>query len=389
LYIGRRALFLQILRAEALAAVHKAGAAAGPLEYLIERLQQDAQQRLVYRVQTFQRDDILGFEPTVADLDFPRGRRATEGGAAARGEGRGGVGEGWYATVRRTLTCLAQLYRCVPRGVFEGLAQELLSGCAASVRRAAVLISSRSRSELDGVLFSVSQLLALREQIAPFESDFAVTQKALDFSQTRQMVRQLVSSTVRGRLGGVSGAVEMLSAAVSTVQSQVDAKRSLDNELRSACEVFILHCTDAVIKPLAPLLDHGGPMLHAARPTEPAAADAAAAAAQTPPPAAPSPAAIDAAVAASEAAVRGALTKAHAQMVAHLPEPSTHAILFAPVKANVLEAVDQLQTVLHVLELAAAGPTMLKAAAANAIGRLGQIASALEALDADAAGREA
>ena len=36
----------------------------------------------------------------------------------------------------------------------------------------------------------MSQLLALREQIAPFESDFAITQKALDFTTTRQMLRR-------------------------------------------------------------------------------------------------------------------------------------------------------------------------------------------------------
>ena len=59
----------------------------------------------------------------------------------------------------------------------------------ASVERAATLLVDRKRSALDGTLFRVAQLLALREQIAPFETDFAITHKALDFTQTREAVR--------------------------------------------------------------------------------------------------------------------------------------------------------------------------------------------------------
>ena len=429
-----------ICRTEVLPSIRDGGAACSPLAPLIERLLQDAQERLTFRVQTFVRDQIRNFRPSADDLSFPRAphhpppkqhvpppplppplphpppssvavgaagtpakpsgpprpplspssptsatpdsgvvaetpataaiggpsleeeaaplvhanaaaepataaAEPTAGLAAASDGARpkrsGGVEDGWYATVSISLSCLAQLYRCVPRAVFEGLAQEILTECAESVERAAALIRARpSSSRLHGTLFSVSQLLVLREQIAPFETDFAITHQALDFSQTRQMVRTLVEK--RGRLGGLSDMVELLQhAAPSIVRSQRDAKAALDLELRTACESFIRHCTDAVAKPLADVV---------AKLAAPTASQASRGASV---PAAAGAEAVPAAITAAEKGVQAELREACGLMAAFLPEPSTRAILFAPIRSAILEALGQLQTILNALELAA------------------------------------
>ena len=336
-----------ILRTEVMPEILSGGPPVAPLEKLIHRLLQDTQERITFRVQTFVRDEIRNFKPEDPDIDYPRVRAqpqpAGDGDAAGAGEpatASDSTMMTWYVTVSRALSCLAQLYRCVPRAVFEGLAQEILTECTDSIGRAASRIVSRKRSSLDGTLFTVSQLLTLREQIAPFDSDFAITHKQLDFTQTREAVRSLVER--RGRLGGIGGALELLqSGAPLLVQSQHDAKAALDAQLRTACEAFIQHATNAAAKPLTDVLEMPNASFVASASAEEA------------------PSKLDmkvvaAAVEKAEAGVHGELATAHQLMTAYLPEAQTHEILFAPVRTNVLDALGQLETLIHAAGLTAA-----------------------------------
>ncbi|KAK6009670.1 hypothetical protein OSTOST_25379, partial [Ostertagia ostertagi] len=48
----------------------------------------------------------------------------------------------WYPTVRRTVMCLAKLYRCLDVAVFQSLARDLLTMCTESLEAAALHIAA-------------------------------------------------------------------------------------------------------------------------------------------------------------------------------------------------------------------------------------------------------
>lgn len=98
----------------------------------------------------------------------------------------------WYAPVRTTLLLMSKLYRCVDGKIFAGLAQEAIAACTASVQSASKLIA-KSSGALDAQLFIIQHLLFVREQIAPFEVDFAVTDVDLDFSHMRDHMRRILA----------------------------------------------------------------------------------------------------------------------------------------------------------------------------------------------------
>ena len=97
----------------------------------------------------------------------------------------------WYPTVRRVLVCLSKLYRCIERGIFQGLSQEALSACVDSLTFAAEKIS-RAKVQIDGQLFLVKHLLILREQIAPFHTDFSIRETKVDFNKTKNAANKLL-----------------------------------------------------------------------------------------------------------------------------------------------------------------------------------------------------
>ena len=90
------------------------------------------------------------------------------------------------------MLCLSKLYRAVDTRIFGGLAQEAVSACTLSIQQASRQVA-RKAGPLDAQLFMVKHLLFLREQIAPFDVDFAVTDIDLDFSHMREHMRRIMA----------------------------------------------------------------------------------------------------------------------------------------------------------------------------------------------------
>ncbi|PIK55765.1 putative conserved oligomeric Golgi complex subunit 3 [Apostichopus japonicus] len=161
----------------------------------------------------------------------------------------------WYPTVRRTLVCLSKLYRCIDRSIFQGLSQEILQCCIQSLLLASDSIVKK-KSEVDGELFLIKHLLILREQIAPFQVEFAIKETSLDFSSTRNAAMDFFNK--KGRLfslGSNNSVLEfLLEGAPLVTEYYVDSKKDVDNQLKKTCEGFIRHCTHVMTLELTTFL---------------------------------------------------------------------------------------------------------------------------------------
>jgi len=151
----------------------------------------------------------------------------------------------WYPTLPRTVLLLSKLYRSVERGVFEGLAQELVHGCVTSLFNAFGSIK-QTRGLMHGQLFLIKHLLILRDQITPFEARFSIMETNVDFD---------------GFITGLKGAYESIMAknttwgsmfsltdnailrAITKATPQVletnrDARQYMDDKLKRLCEEY-------------------------------------------------------------------------------------------------------------------------------------------------------
>ncbi|XP_045062407.1 conserved oligomeric Golgi complex subunit 3 [Coregonus clupeaformis] len=241
--------------------------------------EEDVQERLVYRTHIYIQTDIIGNNPAPGDLaypeqlemmekiaqslkeeqiklmahessfsdvqlEYPEGRRASriDSSRLQPSISPADLHGMWYPTVRRTLVCLSKLYRCIDRAVFQGLSQEALSGCIHSLLKASDVIL-KNKTQVDGQLFLIKHLLIMREQIAPFHTDFAIKEISLDLKRTRDAAFKMMNpKSVPSffRLNSHNAILEfLLEGSPEIKEHYIDSKKDVDRHLKFSCEQFI------------------------------------------------------------------------------------------------------------------------------------------------------
>ncbi|XP_064456562.1 conserved oligomeric Golgi complex subunit 3-like isoform X2 [Ornithodoros turicata] len=245
----------------------------------------------------------------------------------------------WYPTVRRTLVCLSKLYRCLDKTIFQGLSQEVLAMCIESLDVAGKAIEKKKTS-LDGELFQIKHLLILREQIAPFQIDFAIKETSLDFTRIREAALSLYHKKSKLFSIGTNNALWefVFEGTLQIKENLIDSKKAVDNQLKTLCEEFIANTAQMLIGPLQPFLDKANVILQVQH-DEPtrgvilrnqpfASVDA-----------------VATVVSSSNRHLKASLCTLQRSMSLYLANRDTEQILFKPVKTKVLAAYESLNQI--------------------------------------------
>lgn len=369
------------------------GAAVAPgLANVMKRILADMQERLTFRAQNFIRDEVEGFRPTDADLNYP-GCLVDATSKVAGDASNGSKGDAtatqqvadpksaWYPPVNLTLSLLAKLYKCVDAPIFSGLAQEAIAACTIVVRDAHRQLSRRRNVEatkpadddaakastsasallgfdahVDSSLFLIRQLLTLREQITPFEVDICVIEKELDFSTMADQLRRIA-------MGGQSllsfsthnPIITFMSNGVPrTNDIKLDSKLELDSDLTKTCEAFIMHVTKMVVEPMLSFITKVTAVRVSSAPPL-RSADSSASSSPVPVPSTPAKHMKEQAfatpdrVASIVSTVRSSITTSLASLVrkmhVYISDEKALRLVLNPIKANITEAHGQMKAI--------------------------------------------
>ncbi|KAL4572030.1 hypothetical protein LXL04_018798 [Taraxacum kok-saghyz] len=313
----------------------------------LDRILADIHERLTFRARTHIRDEIANYLPLDEDLDYP-GKLEQSPDTKSDPTSidlSSDVVKTWYPPLEKTVSCLSKLYNCLEQAVFTGLAQEAVEVCSLSIQKASKLVTKRS-SQMDGQLFLIKHLLILREQIAPFDIEFSVTHKELDFSHLLEHLRRILRGQTS--LFDWSRSTTSLARTLSprVLESQIDAKKELEKSLKTTCEEFIMSVTKLVVDPMLSFvtkvtavrvaLSSGAqnPKLESAMGKslkEHAFA---------------TPDKVAEIVQKVNAGMQNELPRVMEKMKLYLQNPSTRTILFKPIKTNIIEAHEQVESLL-------------------------------------------
>jgi hypothetical protein len=112
--------------------------------------------------------------------------------------------------------------------------------CVQSLITASELITKRKTST-DGRLFLIKHLLILREQIAPFNVDFAVKEMVIDFSKLKEAAMKFLNKKSKFLSMNRDNAFLdfLLQGTLQVKESFIDSKREVDKHLKQTCELYI------------------------------------------------------------------------------------------------------------------------------------------------------
>ncbi|CAD7965523.1 unnamed protein product [Amoebophrya sp. A25] len=292
---------------------HQVDVASGKSEHelvallgIVLRLYRDVQERLIFRVQIYIRDEIKGFlldDP--ARLEYPRvlftsstSSRVSETGSEEEKNAKKleamayalqrGSSYGNFVTLERTLLVLSKIFRVLEINTFQGLAQEAVDACISTLKVYAAKIPQRT----DSSLFLIKHLLILREQVVSFECDLVCKEKFFDFAAIYGNVKdafaeasqssshaaiaqqqQIGSDQAPGAIGAFSSSGVITSAAQARrdansssvlrisgklfriltpklTETRIDSKKNMETELRNACELLIQDQIQLIAEPL-------------------------------------------------------------------------------------------------------------------------------------------
>uniref|UniRef100_A0A671TMP9 Conserved oligomeric Golgi complex subunit 3 n=1 Tax=Sparus aurata TaxID=8175 RepID=A0A671TMP9_SPAAU len=358
--------------------VHNNAAQLGAFDAVVKQMLEDVQERLVYRTHIYIQTDIMGYNPAPGDLAYPEklemmeriaqslkeeqmkqtsqesvfsdvqledpdGRRNSNAASSLQTTISPADLHGmWYPTVRRTLVCLSKLYRCIDRAVFQGLSQEALSACIQSLLKASDIIL-KNKTQIDGQLFLIKHLLIMREQIAPFHTDFAIKEISLDLKKTRDAAFKILNPKAVPkffRLNSHNAILEFLLEGTPEIKEHyIDSKKDVDRHLKFSCEQFIQQQTQIFVGNLEEFLNkvaalktmaiQGGPTYSLSQ--QPWA----------------QPAKINDIVMATYRVMKSKLPSTLQSMSLYLANRDTEFILFKPVRTNIQQVFQRLHALLQ------------------------------------------
>ncbi|CAG7838121.1 unnamed protein product [Allacma fusca] len=357
---------------------------------IVEQLLQDTQERLVYRAHIYISTDIRNYVPGPGDLAYPEklemmehiaetleqqqlneihhkpfGRSTSQtslvsmssvtsqevaaiNSAAAlqiprplkSSSSPADLHGMWFPSVRRTLLCLSKLYRCLDKAIFQGLSQEALTACISNVSLSAQQISAR-KTIVDAQLFEIKHLLILREQIAPFQVDFAVKEMSLDFSRVKLAALSLLQKKKQlFSLNSNNSLLEFIVEGTPQVKEYfLDSKKEVDRQLKSTCESFITHCTQILLGPMRSFISKALKVVEAQKEKPDLVLSQQSFAL---------PNTVSQLIVDTVESLKSKLPFIHRSMKLYLANRETEFILFRPVKNNVLNGFLQLENLLVV-----------------------------------------
>uniref|UniRef100_A0A8L8Q650 Conserved oligomeric Golgi complex subunit 3 n=1 Tax=Heligmosomoides polygyrus TaxID=6339 RepID=A0A8L8Q650_HELPZ len=240
---------------------------------VIGELVGDVAERIVYRAMLYGQTDIAGYKPAPGDLAYPEKlemMKTIELATRKEDEEKAEKEEGapisavdlhclWYPTVRRTVMCLAKLYRCLDIAVFQSLARDLLAMCTESLEAASLHIAASPSKKVSKWTHFAGWRVVPHHSIQAGSAQVAdatlpTLDSSIDFARMKSLFFDDKSRWFE--LSSNNAFLELLfSVPIHVSEQSGDTRRIIDIQLRARCNQLITTSAEFIVGPLLKWVD--------------------------------------------------------------------------------------------------------------------------------------
>ncbi|RKP30577.1 hypothetical protein METBISCDRAFT_23218 [Metschnikowia bicuspidata] len=226
------------------------------IEYgeLFEPIMNDAQARLIFRIQNFIDNKLLTYKTKPEDLQLANRKKSNdlEPKHALQSE----YGENFfpelYYPVGIAFSILSQLYELVSPMVFDDMAHYIVHSCITMLKNGALKLAISHLGTVEARFFYLKNLLMLNSQFDHFEIQYVRTETSLDFtSGILELLNILRQGTLYVNLNTKGGFLELVKrSAPRVINDMMDAKKEIEMELSNTINEIVTECANIICKPI-------------------------------------------------------------------------------------------------------------------------------------------
>ncbi|ODV63533.1 Golgi transport complex subunit COG3 ASCRUDRAFT_28412, partial [Ascoidea rubescens DSM 1968] len=218
---------------------------------------QEAQSRLILRIEVYIDENIVRYKPTLEDLNIGNRKKAsvvtTISSSAMNGkkldfgnnEKNRNLFKGLYPPLSKAITLLSEVYQLVNSNVFDNLAHNIVHACIISLKDSYKIAESHI-GKINSKLYLMENLLLLKSQIENFDIQFVHSEPSLDFSGLNSIFNKIKNGEFEIMNNGI---VKIFRDSVPKFVNNVyDAKLELQTELRNVVHSFTEDIVEEILK---------------------------------------------------------------------------------------------------------------------------------------------
>ncbi|KAI3402998.2 COG3 [Candida oxycetoniae] len=224
---------------------------------LFQPLLDDAQNRLIFRIQNYVDNKLMRYKPSKIDLEI-----ANNGGgeqqlytkedtSALDTDYEENLFPNVYLPLAKALTILSNIYELINSMVFDDIAHYIVHCCIDFLKNQYLRLAITQTSQLEGQLLYLKNLILVKNQIKNFDIQSIRNDFSIDFTSGLSDIWHSLKQR-QFHHTGVSGMfLELAKKSVpKVINNMIDANQEIEMELNNCVSELLTYCSNEICHPI-------------------------------------------------------------------------------------------------------------------------------------------